>query len=427
MVSSVLVPLVLLLVTEPAVAVDARGPLAEALHARLLDEGYRLVPRADAADVELLVTEAADGVRLEARGEGREALTRWIDAGPAGAVRLELLQQAVLAVRAQAPDPPRPRGEAVVLRVEGSGGAALWPHVAGRLLAAQHAIAVRPAAGDRVVCAQVEAHEVAWSIVGADVVCPAGSGEAVGWERGARGAEERWVDAVIARLAEPEVARAPPSSPPSPPRAAPTAPSVAVAAPPAVARPSAVTPPSAVAVRPAAARAFSAALVGAVSLRAGGVDPALEGALDFGPDDGFGGLLRLGATYGTGERTLSTTEVSLTAGPRHRWALAERVAVEVGAAVGLRLHLWSVDPSASGLVDGSGVRAELLAQVPLRGRVRLLESLSLDLWVTPGIGGGGRSHVAQGTSLWERSPLQVVVGLGLSSVLAGGNSPTAGE
>jgi hypothetical protein len=152
-----------------------------------------------------------------------------------------------------------------------------------------------------------------------------------------------------------------------------------------------------------------------IGVAIGGVwrPPALDPALRLGL------LLRAGGRWwmelGTGVLAASAPgirvmEIEPSAGLNATLRLDARWALSAGARIGILMHVYSLDDSAA--AQASGLRLDGLIAAPLRASVRAFQPVLFDLTVAPGVATRGRSHLANGRTLWHRSAGQVEVTLG---------------
>lgn len=142
-------------------------------------------------------------------------------------------------------------------------------------------------------------------------------------------------------------------------------------------------------------------------MRAGAlVDPAAFATLGVGQARGLSGLLWIGITRAE-EVNLSAYELNAGLGPAWRIAMSERLALKLGATVGLYHHRYTIDQS-------SGSRTGLLLMAPVSASAALIGSwLTLTLGLSPGWSRLGITHTKDQERLWRRGHWQLGGWLGL--------------
>jgi hypothetical protein len=151
-------------------------------------------------------------------------------------------------------------------------------------------------------------------------------------------------------------------------------------------------------------------LRGGALVRAGGVDPFAALAWRFPLLGRLRGWLE-GRYSASGAAGLVVQDAAAQAGLGFSLLLAPRLTLDTGLRLGVFVHTFRFLELA--VSEPSGVRAELLATLPLELEWRVLERLVLGLHVAPGFTTRGRAHLVSGVPVYERGAFALELGLSL--------------
>ncbi|PCC68595.1 hypothetical protein SAMN02745121_05269 [Nannocystis exedens] len=370
--------------------------LVQRLGARLLEDGYRVVPAGRAAGVRVWVHLEATGATIETRGTTLRIET--VPAGDPALVSLEIQQLTTALVDEVEPSPAEAE-PAVALEVT---GAAADPELRERLqrglLGRGFALTRRPGADDRRLCVAVaDSGEARVHVVGGSSRCaeeaaavpvPAGETVARGRELLLAGAAAA-LDAVVPEPAPWQGATA-----------------TNVAAPPAMA--SRKESPAGEAVAPAErdAPVFTIAAHGGLLARTGGpVDGLVGFGLRVGRRRGLGGVIDCVVVPSRAEQ-LRVVEAAPTAALDWRIGAGTRGVVALGLFAGVHLHHYAQTGGARDTRVGASAGATV--RVGWLGRRGAL----LFAGLRAGWSGGRWVHVHDAEVSWRRAGLVLGLELG---------------
>jgi hypothetical protein len=384
---------------------ELRGSLV----ARLLEQGYLVVPGPDDAQIKLAVKRSDSGLSLEATGVRRREYR--IDPGPRAVVALELLHRATMVVQDVQPssdDDADPFGtlvrRSVALEVTGPPGdltlKRLREDLALDLSSSGFVLAPSSVAHDHTVCVAVEADAVKLR-TGGTAGC---KGEPVVLSRGTVARDElaSQVSHRVSLLLRTPTADELPGdelldadpAPLAEPRARP--------------KPETRTLPRAATGR--SRPEVQIGLGGGTSARAGGIDPLVQSKADLVWPSGWGGRLAGGFMFSRGGRSLSITEWSIQGGPVFATSIAREIELSAGLLGGIRVHHFNYSES------DNGSRVGYDFALPAEAALRLSSTWSLALVVKPGVAAPPPDHEVSGRLVWTRGSfyLDLVLGLGVT-------------
>ncbi|MBZ5710152.1 hypothetical protein [Nannocystis pusilla] len=367
--------------------------LVQRLGARLLEDGYRVVPAGRVAGVRVWVHLEATGATIETRGAGLRIET--VPAGDPALVSLEIQQLATALVDEVEPGPAEPQ-PAVALELS---GAPRDPELRERLqrglLGRGFALTRSPNAGDRRLCVAVaDSGEARVHVVGGDGSCDDESSAATQVPAGETVARGREI--LLAEVAAALDAVVPEPVPWEGQGATiRPAPSVSESSQPAPAESSESSDPRAL--------VFTVAAHGGVLARTGGPVDGLAGfGVRVGRRRGLGGAIDC-IVVPSGAEGLRVVEAAPTAAIDWRLGFAERGVVALGLFAGVHLHHYAQTGGARDTRVGASAGATVrLGWLGRRGAL-------LFAGLRAGWSGGNWVHVYDTAISWRRSDL--VLGL----------------
>ncbi len=369
----------------------ATRSLRDQLMLRLLEEGYPLAPSAEHATRTLRVEPAADGIRVQARGQD----TRTFEVATGPVLPLEAVHRAMEALDEVTPR-PEPTGappSRVAVHVEGDEPEALRRTLVHELLARRSEVVPFDAAPELVLCAR--AHDGALSLSRAThaAACegplrPDAHEVALDRAEPDPVALEASLDALLDDGAD---APAPARVEVGPLAATPTAGLTARRDPPDDGR--------GVAVRLGARTGIYGRLSAA--------DAAVGTSLRVGGEPGLGGVVDV-LMVPTSAPDISIFETSVGGGLGYALALSRTVSLHLQGLGGVQVHRFrqrGADP---------GVRVDWTAELPVGVSLRVARGLQIDLMVRAGRSGRAREHRVDDVVVWSRSAWRIGGSVGLS-------------
>ena len=401
--------LMLCLSTDPTVHVDAvdhvsadsallRGWVA----ARLVQERYTVVPTAEAAQWTIRVEHAADGWRLEVRGQ--DVLHETIAPAEDGIARLELLHRTIEALERVQPATLASEASALRLRLSldpSSDSSALESRIASATLERGLALAGIDATADASLCvSRIEGVTVRVAIGQADESCdgPLASASTVA------------LDALPAQLPELLSISRPSNADddsPEPETLDEDLPALDAEVSNALAgrQPSPSRPRRGRWSEPA--RVLRVGVSGGLVSRLRPVDGAVGIHARFGREPGLGVRADL-EVWPSVHDALRVVEVAPSVGLEGRLVSTELLAFDVGALLGPLVHEYSIQGGARGR------RIDWNVSVPLSLSFRIAAGLEGSIGFRLGRSGRARSHVIDGEGAWARGAWRLGAMLGLA-------------
>jgi|GEM_PF-2038384 len=415
MVSLAAIAVVCLMGPSVAVEVDTgdsadddalRGWLAT----RLLEEGYDLASRTRDAATTVRVSEAGEGLAVDAIGDGVRSFA--VEPGSPAVQRLEVLHRAIQGVEATSPEPDEgalivaPPRAGIVVRFGGEPDDALLAELANAAQAAGADLHAQVQRDDTLVCIVERGGLAEIGIGPAAAGCaPADTVAAVGTPR-----ERREIAGEIVTRAAPATQEL----------------DIAVDEDPAMTaiiedgersagKAAMDTPPAPVVVAvedgelppmhgPPRAEVRLAAEGGLVVR--GAPDAAMRGRLRAGRIEGIGARMELGVIPSYADR-LQVVDTLLMVGPDWNIGIGERFQLSLGVTGGADIHLWSTDQSSSAEVSWA-------CALPVGASMKLRGGTQLHLSVHSGLSGVGTRHERRSLEEWERTSWRVGLAFGFS-------------
>jgi len=392
--------------------------LRGSLLARLLEQGYRVAPGPQDAQIRLAVLKSGEGFVVEATAASHREYR--IDPGPSAVVSLEILHRATMVVDEVRGSVTREGGARVSLTnpsdvggvdrpltkrsvsIEVTGppedvtASRLREELAVTLSSSGLMLVPRSVPHDRTVCVTVDADQVTLATGAGSTSCGA---PALKLARTALSRDE------LAAHIRGHVSRLLPTE----------ATSDAVShAEPVGERPSGDKTKSPLQTQ--AVRADRGWLLGfgvgaGILSRTGANDPLLQGDVDLRWPSGWGARLLGSFSYSTGAPTLAISETSIQIGPTFSLPLTTALAVHFGLLGGVRIHHYSYRST------DNGSRVGYDFALPAQMTLDLGASWVLGLTVFPGLTGPTRDHEIAGTIVWSRSPAYLGLTAGIGVVL----------